>query len=90
MVENLNSDNTLRPLRILVVDDSRSDLILMGRILCNFNCEYDFSKSGVESLEKLESDEFNLMLTDCQMPLMDGHTAVNRIRESGRCRKSGN
>ena len=61
------------------------------------NCSKSFLKraglevvtavNGLEAVEKASKQAFNLILMDMQMPVMDGYTAVARLRKEGRpCR----
>lgn len=40
--------------------------------------------NGQEALDLLEEKDFNLVLIDVQMPIMDGYTATQKIREQGK------
>ena len=84
MGSNTTSDKGSHLIRVLVADDSLSNLILMGRILSNFDCEYDFAKSGSEVLVKLGLGDFNLVFMECRLPEMNGHAVVRKIREAGK------
>jgi two-component system sensor histidine kinase EvgS len=70
------------PVRILVADCYRSNLVLMGHILSNFNCGHDFAKSGWEVLDKLEQGSFDLMFLECHPLEINGYAVVWKIRES--------
>ncbi|MCH8830520.1 MAG: ATP-binding protein [Planctomycetes bacterium] len=66
---------------ILVVDDSMVDLQLAGGLLeKGIDCQVLFARDGVEALECGESELPNLVLTDMQMPQMDGLELVERMR----------
>jgi CheY-like chemotaxis protein/anti-sigma regulatory factor (Ser/Thr protein kinase) len=70
--------------KILVVDDSAVDRRLVGGILqrtTNWNVEY--AQHGGEALQKLPIVKPDLILTDLQMPEMDGLELVARIRSQG-------
>ncbi len=84
MEKDLSAEKPENPVRVLVADCYKSNLVLMGRILCNFNCEYDFAKSGNEVLVKLELGDFDLVFLECSLPGMEGYTAVRKIRKSAK------
>ena len=66
--------------RILVAEDNDSNYILMSYILKKYY-EYDRAKNGQEAVEKVESGQFDLVLMDIKMPVMDGLTATKEIRK---------
>jgi DNA-binding NtrC family response regulator len=68
--------------RILVVDDNRDNLDLIGHILDKDGMSYDLAFSGMEALAKMESRPFKLVLTDLRMPRMDGIQLLEKIKES--------
>ncbi|MBK8500959.1 MAG: response regulator [Saprospiraceae bacterium] len=45
-----------------------------------WNIDYVIAKNGQECIEKLEKDDYDLILMDIQMPIMDGYTATKTIR----------
>ena len=47
-----------------------------------FGCTVEVASSGMEALELVAAHDFNLILMDCQMPLMDGLEATGRLLES--------
>ena len=68
--------------RILVVDDSSVDRrIASGLLKKQPEWEIVLAQDGMEALERLESDVPNLVVTDLQMPRMNGLELVERIRE---------
>ncbi len=66
---------------ILVVDDSLNTREVEKTILQAYGYEVDTAKDGMEALEKLKAREFQLVVTDVEMPLMDGFTLTARIKE---------
>lgn len=65
--------------RILIVDDNDLNRKLFENLLSQFY-RIDTAKNGLEALEKLEEDSFDLVLMDIQMPTLDGISAMKRIR----------
>lgn len=68
--------------KILVVDDSPVDQTLVARLLqkCD-DVEPTYADNGREALERIEREEPDLVLTDLQMPEMDGLALVKAIRK---------
>jgi DNA-binding response OmpR family regulator len=69
---------------ILVVDDDRPILILMERILREFDFEASTAASGSEALELAASRPPDLALVDINMPEMPGDEVCRRLREQPR------
>jgi signal transduction histidine kinase/CheY-like chemotaxis protein len=74
--------------RVLVVDDNEINQQLMQRLLSKLNCHITRAHNGLEAVRAWEREEFDLILMDCHMPVMDGYLAAWKIRllESGRWR----
>lgn len=71
--------------RILVVDDNPVNLEVAERMLTRFGCIVDTASGGEQALQMAESQRYDLILMDCQMPGMDGYqaTALLRAAEGG-------
>jgi len=68
-------------IRILVVDDERAirDVLTEGLSESGYAC--DMAGDGVEALEKVRSDGFSLVVSDIDMPNMDGVTLLQEIKK---------
>ncbi len=66
--------------RVLVVDDSRMVLDLHTFMLQSGGFEVHQAQNGAEALERLLTDHYDLVVTDINMPLMDGYELIRRIR----------
>ncbi|MEK7288442.1 MAG: ATP-binding protein, partial [Elusimicrobiota bacterium] len=71
----------LRPLRILLADDSENNRNLIFDYLVNAACEVNVAGDGQAAVEKFKSGKFDLVLMDMRMPTMDGYAATRLIRE---------
>ncbi len=74
----------LAGLRALVVDDSTTNCRILGEMLRCFGMRPTLAESGIAALQRLKEDQgtFALILTDLNMPNMDGFTLVEQIRQS--------
>jgi PAS domain S-box-containing protein len=66
--------------RILVVEDNPENMILMRAYLDNLSLSLHFASNGVEAVRKRQKANYDLVLMDVQMPIMDGYTATREIR----------
>ncbi len=74
-------ENNSRCLNILVVEDNTVNQLLMKMILKRWeNTTFVIANNGVEALDKLKAEQFDIVLMDLQMPIMDGYEATIAIR----------
>jgi len=73
-------------LKILVAEDNHTNQTVVGRMLQKLGCEADIAKNGREAVDALTAGEYDAILMDCMMPVMDGYEATRCIRrgEGGR------
>ena len=69
------------PCRILVADDSVDNRLLIRAYLGKTGYGLDEAENGQVAVDKLLSGRYDLVLMDIQMPVMDGFSAVRRIRQ---------
>ena len=65
--------------RLLIVDDNKVNRLLLGRGLEQQGHTVDFAADGVQALDKLTREDFDLVLLDIEMPEMDGYQVLERI-----------
>jgi signal transduction histidine kinase/DNA-binding response OmpR family regulator/HPt (histidine-containing phosphotransfer) domain-containing protein len=73
--------NTANPLRILLIDDNPINRQLAERILVQRGHHVRSASNGQEALDLVEREPFDLLLTDVQMPGIDGFEVTATIRE---------
>jgi two-component system, cell cycle response regulator len=69
-------------LKLLLVEDEPTQLLLMQRLLKRAGYDVETAAGGEEALVKLAGGEFQLLVTDWDMPGMDGVTLCRRVREA--------
>jgi signal transduction histidine kinase/DNA-binding response OmpR family regulator len=73
-------DHSLSWARVLVVEDNPVNQDLCTEMLHYFGCNATLADSGAKALEALETQAYDLVLMDCQMPGMDGYEVTRIIR----------
>ncbi|MCL2101526.1 MAG: ATP-binding protein, partial [Fibromonadales bacterium] len=67
--------------KVLIVDDLEANLFVAQGLLQPYGLEIEIANSGFEALEKIKSNEYNIVFMDHMMPEMDGVETAKRIRE---------
>jgi two-component system chemotaxis response regulator CheY len=75
-------DKEFKDLKILIVDDSKTMLRIIGNVVKQIGVEYSkTAEDGQQALDLFKNEKFNVVLTDWNMPVMDGLTLVKNIRK---------
>ena len=81
-----DQEESLEGLRVLLAEDNTVNAKLTTRILEKYLVQVTWAHNGKEAVNHFLQEEFDLVLMDIQMPVMDGFTATNALREAERDR----
>jgi signal transduction histidine kinase len=71
----------LNGVKILLVEDVEFNVLVAKKMLRNWNANIEVAENGLTAVEKMKTGEYDIVLMDLQMPVMDGYTAAKCIRE---------
>ena len=66
--------------RILLVEDNKVNQFLANALLTSWKAQVDISEDGADAVERVKTGDYDLVLMDLQMPVMDGFEATVVIR----------
>ena len=69
-----------REFKILVVDDLETNVVTVKELIRKQGYRIDSASNGIQALEKIEENQYDLVFMDCRMPEMDGFEATRQIR----------
>lgn len=81
--EVLIAGNRLDNLKVLLVEDAPDNQFLVRRFLEIAGAKVDVASDGKEGMQKAIHNEYDLVLMDIQMPVLDGYHATSRLRQQG-------
>ena len=66
--------------KILIAEDNDSNFVLMSYILKKFY-QFERARNGQEAVEMVDKNQYDIVLMDIKMPIMDGLEATKAIKE---------
>ncbi|MFT3669624.1 MAG: ATP-binding protein [Pseudoxanthomonas sp.] len=75
--------------RLLLVEDNPVNLLVAQKLLSALGFECETAANGDIALKRMQVEHFDLVLMDCQMPVLDGYAATRRWREIETQRATG-
>lgn len=76
----LHNEYNLSNTKVLLVEDNKVNQIVTSDLLKSQNCKVTICNNGQEALEEFIENDYDIILMDMQMPVMDGYTAMRIIR----------
>jgi CheY-like chemotaxis protein len=73
---------------VLIVDDAKTNRRILRRVLEKSSHRVDEASNGQEALDRSASNHYDLMITDINMPGMDGYELVQHVRAGIGCNAS--
>ena len=83
MVASSAFDAGVAPARVLIVDDMMSNRFVLKQVLARMQATTSEASNGLEALQSIAESPPDLVLLDIEMPEMDGHQVLARLREDG-------
>jgi CheY-like chemotaxis protein len=81
--DQLRTSQSLQGMRILIVEDSLDNQLLAEQYLNREGARTVVAHHGAQALEEIMKSNFDFVLMDMQMPIMDGYTATSQLRKMG-------
>lgn len=80
-IDELVADKALNQKCILLVEDNKVNQLVVSKMLAKLGASVAIANHGEEALELLKEQRYDLILMDCQMPIMDGFETTDAIRK---------
>jgi CheY-like chemotaxis protein/nitrogen-specific signal transduction histidine kinase len=77
----VSTEENLNGAKILLVEDTPFNILFTTQLLEGWNANVDIAENGALAVDKMKSNEYDLIIMDIHMPVMDGYTASQKIRE---------
>jgi DNA-binding response OmpR family regulator len=78
--DKIKSEDSFEGKKVLIVDDDERNVYALSNVLFKHGFEVAVAHDGLESIRKVQSDTYDLVLMDIMMPKMDGYDAIKGIR----------
>ncbi len=76
----MNDKKSLNEIRVLIVEDSKTQALFLMNLLDVRGYEVKHSLNGIEALRLLESEKPDIIISDGEMPLMDGYDLCKTLK----------
>ncbi len=66
--------------RVLLIEDQQNNQVIVSQMLSGYGMLVDLASTGIEGIRKLTDNDYDIVVTDIQLPLMDGIELTENIR----------
>ncbi|MDX2304399.1 MAG: PAS domain-containing protein [Microscillaceae bacterium] len=73
--------------RVLMVEDNEMNQLVASQFLNKWNAQIDYAQNGEIAIALVQQKEYDIILMDLEMPIMDGYETTRMIRKLGRAYK---
>ncbi|MDQ1771899.1 PAS domain S-box protein [Labilibaculum sp. A4] len=80
VTEGYQNNDKMKGLHILLAEDNQMNILILKQFLKKWEITYDIAMNGQAAFEKVQAGNFDMVLMDLQMPIMDGYKATQSIR----------
>ncbi len=88
-VEDRNDNLYFPGAKILLAEDNATNQQLVLEMLKSLGCQVELADDGQKAVEAFAQEDFDLVLMDCQMPVLDGYEATCLMRSMEQSQTSG-
>ena len=81
LTEKCEDPLSLQGVKVLLVEDSADNQLLIQKILAKRGAKVTFANNGEEGVRQALTGAYDLILMDIQMPILDGYAAVRKLRK---------
>jgi len=79
-IDSNRNINKIKGLHILLAEDNEMNILILKQFLKKWEITYEIAMNGVAAVEKVQSGNFDMVLMDLQMPILNGYQATQSIR----------
>jgi len=81
VLDNIQDIKSLKGTRILIAEDNQINVLLAKQFMKQWDVECDVAENGVIAYELIQTNNYDLVLMDLQMPEMDGYETTEKVRK---------
>jgi PAS domain S-box-containing protein len=81
VLDNIQDIKSLKGTRILIAEDNQINVLLAKQFMKQWDVDCDVAENGVIAYELIQTNNYDLVLMDLQMPEMDGYETTEKVRK---------
>ncbi len=75
-----SQQDSLSHIKVLLAEDNKASVLIATKYFQQWGMQYDIAENGKIALEMIKSNDYDLVLMDLKMPVMDGFTVIKELR----------